>query len=514
MAFAVCISSLHLLMLNSRVATSSLSLASIVCLTVLATITFVSWKENRDEPQPLAFERTAALCCAAAYTIASIIFAISYLPPLRAICFAAIVASASGLVLCEAARLSQLDKHTFAMTLTASATIGALALLVIAGVGALAGFRANMANYTLFCIAANIILIGIWAYAFRIQRQSPENPCSCFPDDDFVDGDSIEGDPIDNAPTNANSVSEESDNEIDPEYMRFDPSSLALFATVCVASMGATFFDGFSFNPFVRDVVSMDLARFAIDAAAGMAALAVIARLGAMRFNRTMTAIVTLILCLCITGIVALSIGITGSETVGTVIVCASHDLLLLAGLGMAFLVIPFRPKVTCAMASCVVLFCGGAPLMALGIGSKHSIGYSLSTVTPMVVGVIALLAIASLATSAHMSGRMRDLRESHAVELTQQKRDLTTRRERDLSEERRSTALTAAIGEVPLSKREKEAALHAMLGITNKEIAMRMGISEKTVAFHLSNFYHKTGIDGKTTLVSIGYDEEDEDQP
>ena len=53
------------------------------------------------------------------------------------------------------------------------------------------------------------------------------------------------------------------------------------------------------------------------------------------------------------------------------------------------------------------------------------------------------------------------------------------------------------------LSVREREIASQICLGLRNKEIGSRLGISEHTVENHLRNIYAKFGINNRTSLVS-----------
>lgn len=52
-----------------------------------------------------------------------------------------------------------------------------------------------------------------------------------------------------------------------------------------------------------------------------------------------------------------------------------------------------------------------------------------------------------------------------------------------------------------PLSAREREIVSLVALGLTNKEIAIRLGISEKTVANHRTNLMRKLGVHDVATL-------------
>ena len=55
-----------------------------------------------------------------------------------------------------------------------------------------------------------------------------------------------------------------------------------------------------------------------------------------------------------------------------------------------------------------------------------------------------------------------------------------------------------------PLTNRELEVLRAAALGERNKEIAFKLGISERTVKAHLTSVYNKFGVDSRTAAVAI----------
>ena len=54
------------------------------------------------------------------------------------------------------------------------------------------------------------------------------------------------------------------------------------------------------------------------------------------------------------------------------------------------------------------------------------------------------------------------------------------------------------------LSPRELEVLALAAKGLTNKEIAYRLGISERTVQFHLNSIFKKTTTNSRTEAVAL----------
>jgi DNA-binding CsgD family transcriptional regulator len=59
--------------------------------------------------------------------------------------------------------------------------------------------------------------------------------------------------------------------------------------------------------------------------------------------------------------------------------------------------------------------------------------------------------------------------------------------------------------GTHPFSPREHQVLGLAAQGLTNKEIAYRLGISERTVQFHMNSVFNKTGTSSRTEAVALG---------
>jgi DNA-binding NarL/FixJ family response regulator len=57
---------------------------------------------------------------------------------------------------------------------------------------------------------------------------------------------------------------------------------------------------------------------------------------------------------------------------------------------------------------------------------------------------------------------------------------------------------------EHPFSPREHEVLALAAEGLTNKEIAYRLGISERTVQFHINSIFNKTTTNSRTEAVAL----------
>lgn len=55
------------------------------------------------------------------------------------------------------------------------------------------------------------------------------------------------------------------------------------------------------------------------------------------------------------------------------------------------------------------------------------------------------------------------------------------------------------------LSPREREVLRHVAAGLSNKEIAAQLGISERTVKFHVTAIFEKLGAENRAQAVAIG---------
>jgi DNA-binding NarL/FixJ family response regulator len=64
--------------------------------------------------------------------------------------------------------------------------------------------------------------------------------------------------------------------------------------------------------------------------------------------------------------------------------------------------------------------------------------------------------------------------------------------------------AAQPASGSHPFSPREYEVLGLAAIGLTNKEIAYRLGISERTIQFHINSIFNKTSTNSRTEAVAL----------
>jgi DNA-binding NarL/FixJ family response regulator len=72
-----------------------------------------------------------------------------------------------------------------------------------------------------------------------------------------------------------------------------------------------------------------------------------------------------------------------------------------------------------------------------------------------------------------------------------------------DACDLRKSLKVTPSLDHA-LSTREMEVLGLASMGLTNKEIAYRLGISDRTVQFHMNSIFNKTGTGSRTEAVAL----------
>jgi DNA-binding NarL/FixJ family response regulator len=68
----------------------------------------------------------------------------------------------------------------------------------------------------------------------------------------------------------------------------------------------------------------------------------------------------------------------------------------------------------------------------------------------------------------------------------------------------RDALAASLPVGEHPFSPREHEVLTLAAQGLTNKEIAYRLGLSDRTVQFHMNSVFNKTATSSRTEAATL----------
>jgi DNA-binding NarL/FixJ family response regulator len=72
----------------------------------------------------------------------------------------------------------------------------------------------------------------------------------------------------------------------------------------------------------------------------------------------------------------------------------------------------------------------------------------------------------------------------------------------------RKSTRGTSVAARAGLSRREKEVVQGLLDNLSNKEIASKLNISERTVKFHVSNLLQKFNVRRRADLIVLAFQE------
>src|SRR5574337_813814 len=119
---------------------------------------------------------------------------------------------------------------------------------------------------------------------------------------------------------------------------------------------------------------------------------------------------------------------------------------------------------------------------------------------TQFIVEALELGARGCLSKSLARKDFVKTIRATHHGEIWVERRILTQVLERLCQKVHGTNASFAETREI-LTDREQEIVKCAMQGMTNKEIAVRLGISDKTVKTHLSNIFSKLKISRRLEL-------------
>jgi NarL family two-component system response regulator YdfI len=72
-------------------------------------------------------------------------------------------------------------------------------------------------------------------------------------------------------------------------------------------------------------------------------------------------------------------------------------------------------------------------------------------------------------------------------------------------SQQEKKAARPEAAEGVVLTEREMQVLTAVARGERNKEIALQLGVTERTIKAHLTNVYNKLGVDSRAAAVSVG---------
>jgi RNA polymerase sigma factor (sigma-70 family) len=117
-------------------------------------------------------------------------------------------------------------------------------------------------------------------------------------------------------------------------------------------------------------------------------------------------------------------------------------------------------------------------------------------------VGALEAGARGVLAVSARAEDLVKAVRVVHEGDVWARRQVMAARMEQ-MARASPPAAIAADVLELKLSTREREVFRHAASGMTNRELADRLGISEATVKAHLTRIFQKLGLHGRARLAA-----------
>lgn len=505
---------LHLMVLASRSALNGLLHASVESVAILALACLVL----RNRPQArIKLAGSLLLAIGGALTIA---FSLVYQPAARGLLFVLQQGCAGGALACWTLRV--LSEAGLRQELTACgggcAGSGALGVVLYAVASPL-GLVGNVVSYTtlalvVYGLAALVVAIATIAWKPAGSDQSrPYGGASRGPagyDESSPYGELTAG--LGGSPAQ-------------PAAMR---AQIAMFGAVCLAGVAASFFDGVTFNPYVHDMLSITLIANLVCTIGGILLVACARLRNARRVAPAMFGCVALFLGVAILGIALVSASLEGAGLpIG--IVEGSSVLLLCAAVSHLASFERLNVHLVIAALAC----CSTPWAICCGLAVKRTVGYSLSTITPIVLVAIAVLSIASLVLNAQSARSISSMQEGYENELSRQQLDFEA--ERDAAKRRtavqiererktRERAVQAARQEIidrtpketaeeryvamlverGLTEREVDVVMVAIQGHTIQDIGSELGIAKQTVNYHLHNIYAKLGVVSKSEMLKM----------
>lgn len=497
---------LHPFMLNSRAALMSMPISSACMLGIACLVVLVGFMRRLARGRALP----AILLCAA--SVCAVAFACVYDPTMRAVLFCVEQTCALGALCCSALKVL---RGPNLLPLGCGIALSGFVGLAAYGLGGLLGMTGNTSNLTF------VMLIGYGAFGLvgaLFVAFGGRGASGVTSDDRGTSGNSDElqaeqliGAPSAPAPTVSSRAAQ-----------------IAMFAAICISGIAAAFFDGITFNPYVHDVPGIDLVADVIVIVGGCA-FAVCSVRVQERLATSIYACITACLVLSILGVALVSVSMQG---VGLPIGCIGASRVLMFASVLAFLLIVGQAKHVYVL---VALVCCACPWpLACGISVNQLVGYSIATITPIVLVAVAFLSIVSLVLNAHSARRINIIQSTYEQELSTQQEEFSsalTEAKREASQQMRHvqrehrneleavrremlnrppieqgdnpTALDEIFQQFELTRREREVAVLAYRGHTIPVISDELDIAPQTVNYHLHNIYAKMGVSSKNELVT-----------
>ena len=497
---------LHVEMLNSRAALAGMPAASAIVLAAFVLVACLARTSVRKRGN------LAGALALVAGGVCAVMFAFVFDPTARTVLFCVQQAFAGASLACWMLKaLGGGDLRGRLVSVGSGCALAGVVGVAVFGFASSLGWIDNVAVYTTFAICCYGIVALVAGVVLVVTA------CRCGGHDEsspYVKATSVAARFI--APAQLGNPSPSA------------RAQAAMFAAICLAGVAVSFFDGVTFNPYVHDMPLIELIANAICLLGGLALVACARARNDSRIAAGVFGCIAVFLALAILGIALVSASMEGAGLpIG--IIEGSSALLLCAGAAHLSTAEHVNLPFTLAALVC----CASPWAMSCGLAVKRSVGYSLATITPIVLVAIATLSIASLVLNAQSARNVSAMQHDHELELTRQQRDFAAVRSADrkraaaqIERERqmRERAVEAARQEAAeiasstspserfaqmlagfgLTERESEVVMMAAQGHTIQGIGVELGIAKQTVNYHLHNIYRKLGVESKSEMLTF----------
>ncbi len=460
--------SLPLYLLNSRLIYNHLFLLAGVFAASLAVVALF------PKIQSFLQQRFIFLSCGLCAFICGVGFLMPLASTIRLVFVCLQFAFIAFLILGWSAQLARHSLRAIMLTCSGSILVSTLLHFAALSIGSAIGTTANVSNYTTAALVMLTLLPALSAIIFTVSKRHYDDA---------------------NEPNLKPLIATENYKMANKSHVarKLDTLFLTSAIILCAGSLVASFFNGLTFNPYLNDVISINSVCLAIAGAFSLVAFIVCALIDKNHCAVALSWILILTLVMIVCAIVLFTLNPFSDQTIPIALMLASGDLffelLFVFACGQ-------RSQRLNALEILAIMLLGSGYLYAsaFGLYVKRMIGYSLTTITPLVIIAISLLAIIYFLQSLGILSKAVEPEPSFDLS------SVSDEEIKNLVDERRNVTFT----EFNFTKREREISLLAIQGFANMSIAEHLGISEKTVGFHLSNAYRKAHVASKRELAAL----------
>lgn len=484
----------HMYLFNSRTVYSSLALIAICLILVLVGMSLIK------PLQQLLLKKTFIGCCGGIALVCGIVFVLNYLSSVKLLC-ATVQSSACFLMLLGwGASISTLRGSAIARIGYAALVIASLATLLFLSIGYMNGLTENTNTHTTVMIVLYSLLpaLSALAYLFNAQTDIAHKRTQAHRSA------SAQQQEPETASAQASEKATRKARKKKRPQTRQSGFAWTTVILMCAGCLTASFFDGITFNPYVTNALGISVWRAFIGGIGGfiLMTLAFWQRTGRSRLRNTSLG-AALPLVLAIVGILLFTLSPSTLPDLSVALILAAGDLLLV---DLIVMVCSWHASVSRITHILGLMLAGGSGLwcLALGLYVKRVVGYSVDSITPIVIIVLAVLAgVALLAgTRSGAEAASRTTRSAPSYDLAGGAASVGGA-SADLHLEIivDNKRLTDTLDRYDLTEHEKPIALLAMQGLSNADIAQKVGVTPSTVSYHLTRIFQKLDVRSKKEL-------------